>query len=166
MYWPQQWILVLEMLEVFCLWVKDTWLHFSGWEWFSLEDGEFSCVIRENNTIAHSKNTHQQGLASHPVRFYHLVVPPPSHVHRFFFYPNCSTDIPMAIPRLPKNKFPHLGMRVGGIGIHGTKTLELLGRGQFSPAFSSSLHSKNHWDLGILRPQCGNQRGLLSKMVV
>ena len=60
----------------------------------------------------------------------------------------------------------HLGMRVGGIGIHGTKTLEFLGRGQFSPAFSSSLHCKNHWDLGILRPQCGNQRGLLSKMVI
>ena len=77
--------------------------HFSGWEWFSLEDedGEFSFVIRENNTIADSKNTHQQGFASHSLRFYHLVVPPPSHVHRFI-NPNCSTDIPMAIPRLPK----------------------------------------------------------------
>ena len=41
-------------------------------------------VIRENNTIAHSKNTHQQGLASHPIRFYHHLVPPPSQVHRFF----------------------------------------------------------------------------------
>ena len=39
----------------------------------------------------------------------------------------------------------HLGMRVGGIGIHGTKTLEFLGWGQFSPAFSSSLHAKNQF---------------------